>query len=334
MSIETVLPYMTDSISRIMLSLPNEILKQITEIRIRRCRPMVLVFGSKSLFVTDGGKLLNYVADCTYKVLDDEFDLLFKRLSNFSVQTVIDDLQNGFITADGGNRIGVASTAVMRNGCISSVKDINSLNIRIAKEIKNCARQIMNILYINNMPSIIVASSPSGGKTTFLRDFTRLLSSGFNNHYRKVAVIDERCEIAYKNGGRIIADIGCNTDVLSSFPKARGIEMAVRTLSPDYIVCDEISTLEEAEAVQHGFLSGVKFAVSVHASSAAEIVKKPVIRSLLALGEFDFAVLLKDYTNDFEIMEVSELRSEIYRHSINKYDIGCNRAEHASEAEK
>jgi len=238
-------------------------------------------------------------------VLDDEFDLLFKRLSNFSVQTVLDDLLNGFITADGGNRIGVASAAVMKNGSVASVKDIYSLNIRIAKEIKDCARQIMNILYVNNMPSIIVASSPSGGKTTFLRDFTRLLSSGFNNHYRKVSVIDERCEIAYKSGGRIIADIGCNTDVLSSFPKAAGIEMAVRTLSPDYIVCDEISTPQEAQAVQQGFLSGVKFAVSVHASTPAEIIKKPVIKSLLALGEFDFIVLLKNYTNDFEIMEVS-----------------------------
>jgi len=160
LSIETVLPYMTDSIKGIMLSLPNEILKQITEIRIRRCRPMVLVFGSKSLFVTENGKLLNYAADCTYKVLDDEFDLLFKRLSNFSVQTVLDDLLNGFITADGGNRIGVASAAVMKNGSVASVKDIYSLNIRIAKEIKDCARQIMNILYVNNMPSIIVDSSP------------------------------------------------------------------------------------------------------------------------------------------------------------------------------
>lgn len=323
MSIETVIPYMTDSINSVLLSLPKEILKQLTEIRVRRNKPIVLVFGNKSLFITADGKLLNHASQFIYAVNDDEFDVLYKRFSKFSVQNHIDDLVNGFITADGGNRIGVASAAVLRDGNVCSVKDVSSLNIRIAKEIKDCARQIMNVLYINSLPSIIVASSPSGGKTTFLRDFSRLLSSGFNNQYRKVAIVDERCEIAFKADGKIIADVGINTDVLSSFPKAKGIEIAVRTLSPDFIICDEISDISETKAVQQGFLSGVKFAVSVHASSKEEILNKPVVNSLLSLGEFDFVVLLNNYTNDFEIMEVSELRSEMYRNNFNKFSI-CN----------
>lgn len=325
MSIETVLPYMTDNISSVLLSLPKEILIQLTELRIRRGKPLILVFGGKSLFITESGKLINHNAQYAYKIYDDEFDILYKRLNNFSVQNNIDNLINGYITIDGGNRVGVASEAVYKDGELASVKNVSSLNIRIAKEIKDCARQIMNVLYVNSLPSIIVASSPSGGKTTFLRDFSRLLSSGFNNQYRKVAVIDERCEIAFRAGGRIIADVGCNTDVLSSFPKSKGIEIAVRTLSPEFIICDEISDIDEAEAVRQGFLSGVKFAVSVHASSRDEILSKPIIRSLLSLGEFDFVILLNDYTNDFEIMEVSELVSEINRNSINKFGIGYNR---------
>lgn len=332
MSIETVLPYMTDRINSVLLSLPKEILKQLTEIRIRRNKPMILVFGNKSLFIASDGKLLNHSTQYLYTVNDDEFDILFKRLSNYSVQTHIDDLVNGFITAEGGNRVGVASTAVYKEGRVCSVKDISSLNIRIAKEIKDCARQIMNVLYINSLPSIIVASSPSGGKTTFLRDFSRLLSSGFNSHYRKVAIVDERCEIAFKSNGKVIADVGFNTDVLSAFPKAKGIEMAVRTLSPDFIICDEISDINETIAVQQGFLSGVKFAVSVHASSKEEIMNKPVIQNLISLGEFNFVVLLNNYTNDFEIMEVSELRSEIYRNDFDKFCINRYRNQYGTKA--
>lgn len=332
MSIETVFPYLSDGINNVLLSLPKEILNKLTELRIRRNKALILIFSDKSLFITDNGKLMNHNTQYTYKVADDEFDLIFKRLSNFSVQTHIDDLINGFITIDGGNRVGIASTAVFNDGHISSIKNVSSLNIRIAKEVKDCARQIMNVLYINGLPSIIVASPPAGGKTTFLRDFSRLLSSGYNNHYRKVAIVDERCEIAFKSDGRIISDVGCNTDVLSAFPKVKGIEIAVRTLSPDFIICDEISDVSEAKAVRQGFLSGVKFAVSVHASDRQEIMDKPVIRNLISLGEFDFVVLLNDYTNDFEIMEVSELRSEINRNNINKFSLGFNGIRHGTEA--
>lgn len=331
MSIETVLPYLTDSINNVLLSLPKEILNKLTELRIRKNKPLILVFSDKSLFITENGKLMNHNTQFTYKVMEDEFDLIYKRLSNFSVQTHIDDLINGFITVDGGNRVGIASTAVLKDGQIASVKNVTSLNIRIAREVKDCARQIMNVLYINSLPSIIVASPPAGGKTTFLRDFSRLLSSGFNNQYRKVAIIDERSEIAFKSGGKIISDVGCNADILSSFPKAKGIEIALRTLSPDFIICDEISDINEAKAVRQGFLSGVKFAVSVHASTKQEILDKPVIRNLISLGEFDFVVLLNDYTNDFEIMEVSELRSEIDRNRINKYSLGYNGHQYGAE---
>ncbi len=118
---------------------------------------------------------------------------------------------------------------------------------------------------------------------------------------------------------------------MSSFPKAKGIEIALRTLSPDFIICDEISDINEAKAVRQGFLSGVKFAVSVHASTKQEILDKPVIRNLISLGEFDFVVLLNDYTNDFEIMEVSELRSEIDRNRINKYSLGYNGHQYGAE---
>ncbi len=313
------MPSLSDGINNSISALPKEMIKKLNEIRIRKNKPLVLVFGNNCYFITQNGKLLNHYSDYAYKVSNEEFDIIFRRLSNYSVHSAIDNLTKGFITADGGNRVGVTSTAVIRDNDINSVKDITSLNIRISNEIKDCARPVLNLLYVNDFPSIIVASPPSGGKTTFLRDFSRLLSGGFNNRYRKVAIIDERNEIAFKNNGNIDADIGLNTDVLSGFPKDIGIEIAVRTLSPDIIICDEITSSEEVKAMSDGFLSGVKFAVSVHASTKHELLNKKIIRELIEFNEFDYIVLLNDYTNDFQILEVSELRSEIFRNNSSEF---------------
>lgn len=321
MGLKTIVPSLSDGIKNTISALPKEMMSKLNEIRIRKNKPLVLVFGNNCYFITEKGKLLNHYSDYAYKVGSEEFDVVFRRLSNYSVHSAIDNLTKGFITADGGNRVGVSSTAVIKDKVISSVKDITSLNIRISNEIKDCARPILNLLYVNNFPSIIVASPPSGGKTTFLRDFARLLSCGFNNRYRKVAIIDERNEIAFKNSGNIDADIGLNTDVLSGFPKDVGIEIAVRTLSPDIIICDEITSSEEVKAMSDGFLSGVKFAVSVHASSKQELINKKIVRELIEFNEFDYIVLLNNYTNDFEIWEVSEIRSEIYRNNSSEFII-------------
>lgn len=313
MSLKSLIPSLSDGIAGSISALPNEVLRQLNEIRIRRNQPLILVFGKNCLFITRKGKLLNHYSELAYMVDDEEFELIFRRLSNYSVHSVMDNLTKGFITAEGGNRIGVTSTAVIKEKEIASVKDINSLNLRIANEIKDCSRQILNMLFVNNFPSIIVASPPAGGKTTFLRDFARLLSSGFNSRYRKVVIIDERNEIAYKGAAGINADIGLNTDVLTGFPKSVGIEMAIRTLSPDIIICDEISASSEVAAMADGFNSGVRFAVSVHAADNKDLIEKAIIRELILRNEFEYVVMLNDYTNDFEITEVSEIRSEIFR---------------------
>ena len=322
MSLKSIIPSLSDGIAGSISALPNEVLKQLNEIRIRRNLPLILVFGKNCLFITRKGKLLNHFSELVYTVEDEEFELVFRRLSNYSVHSFMDNLIKGFITAEGGNRIGVTATAVIKEKEIASVKDISSLNVRIANEIKDCSRQILNMLFVNGFPSIIVASPPAGGKTTFLRDFARLLSSGFNNRYRKVVIVDERNEIAYKGAEGINADVGLNTDVITGFPKSIGIEMSVRTLSPDIVVCDEISSSAEVAAMADGFNSGVKFAVSVHAANKNDLIEKKIIRELILRNEFEYIVLLNDYTNDFEIMEVSELRSEIFRNYSSELMLG------------
>lgn len=313
MSFKTALPALSDKLAGVLSALPGEISRQITEIRLRKGGAVVLLLGRSCYFLSENGRLLNHYADCLYTVCEEEFDFIFRRLCNYSLHSALDSLSKGFITCDGGNRIGVASSAVMKSGEVSAVKDVTSLNIRLSNEVKDAARRVLNMLCVNALPSIIVASPPAGGKTTFLRDYARLLSGGFNNHFRKVVIIDERNEIAQKQNAVITADVGVNTDVLTYFSKSDGIEIAVRTLSPEVIVCDEISRRREVLAMADGFCSGVKFAVSVHASSFDEMLSKPVVRSLIMMNEFEYVVLLKDYTNDFEIVKASDLKSEIIR---------------------
>lgn len=305
MSLNTLIPCLSDGINTALSQLGATALNALTEIRLRKNLPLVLCAGRNVYFITAKGKLLNHCSEYAYRVDEEEFDVVFRRLCNYSVHCEIDNLINGYITVKGGNRVGVCSTAVKTNGVVTAVKEITSLNIRISKEVRDCAKPILNLLYVNDFPSIIVASPPSGGKTTFLRDFTRLLSGGFNNCYVKTAVIDERNEIACKDDGCVTADLGVNTDVITGFTKAAGIEIAVRTLAPEMIICDEISSVEEIEAMKNGFLSGAAFAVSVHAKSKEQLMNKHIVRNLIATREFSYVVLLKDYTNEFEIMEVS-----------------------------
>ncbi len=304
MALNSIIPCLSDGVNASLAQLPAEVLKSITELRIRKNLPLVIVFGNRVCFITEQGKLMNHISEFAYTVNEDEFDLIFRRLCNYSVHCEIDNMINGFITVNGGNRVGVCSSAVINGGRITSVKNPTSLNIRIAKEIKNCAKPVLNMLYINKLPSIIVAAPPGGGKTTFLRDFARLLSGGFNNNYRKVCIIDERNEISCCTSSGDFADIGPNTDVVCGFPKAMGIENAVRSLSPEMIVCDEISSLKEIEAMKNGFLSGAAFAVSVHAGSMRQLMNKKLLHDLVDTGEFEYIVFLKKYTDEFEITEV------------------------------
>lgn len=146
MALNSIIPCLSDGVNASLAQLPAELLKSITELRIRKNLPLVIVFGNRVCFITEQGKLMNHISEFAYTVNEDEFDLIFRRLCNYSVHCEIDNMINGFITVNGGNRVGVCSSAVINGGRITSVKNPTSLNIRIAKEIKNCAKPVLNML--------------------------------------------------------------------------------------------------------------------------------------------------------------------------------------------
>lgn len=311
-----------DELRGIFELLPKHIASAICEVRIRAEKPLIIYIKNTPYFITKSGKLINNICSDIVLISNKQFEYIVNAACNNSFHSNVSTMLNGYVTTKDGLRIGVCSTAVRKNSQLYSIKDITSLSIRIPHQIDNCSGVILSSVYDTPFPNIIIASAPSGGKTTLLRDMCKKLSSGYRGNYSKVTVIDEREEISTG------FDVGINTDVIKCFTKKEGIELAVRTLSPQIIVCDEIGNEDEVNAIRYGFSSGVSFIVTVHASSYNDLIKRSVVQKLISTEQFKYIVLLKDYTNDYEIFDITGEESENCRKSDgdNFFCYGGNKA--------
>lgn len=271
---------------------------KITEIRLRRERPIVLMHNSEMIFINAEGKLTRLFDKECIKVSSAEIDSIFYAVCRNSVHSFQDDICNGFITISGGHRVGLCGTAVIHNGKISNIKNISGLNFRISREIIGLGEDIFNRVFCCGLSNVLVAGAPSSGKTTVLRDLCRLLG----NRY-KVSVIDERSEIAAVYGGVPQNDIGINTDVFDGFSKSDGLETAVRVMSPDIILFDEAGSQNEFEYMRYAMTCGVRICASIHAFSVDDVKRK-----LPFWASFDYIAMLgKNTAENIKIFGTYEL---------------------------
>lgn len=276
-----------------LLAVSDEIKKETFEIRMRAEGALILGGTYGCGFINSDGRFSLIYPKSPVVVTRQELDATLSRMCSFSMHTYQQNLVDGYITLSGGHRVGVCGTAVNEKSIIMSVREISSLNIRIAREIYGVSRKILDEVFYEHISSLIIAGPPSSGKTTLIRDIARELSGGFGCCYRKVVIADERGEIAAIKDGIPQNDIGLNSDVICGFPKGIAIMNALKSMSPEVIICDEVGTKDEIKAIEYGLNSGVKFILTVHASSYEELKRKKQIKMLLETGEFNNIVLLK-----------------------------------------
>ena len=208
-----------------------------------------------------------------------DLETVLRRCCEDSVYAYTESLREGFV-AFGGCRVGVAGRAVMEEGVVCGVDHVTSLVFRIPHNIEGAAASAADVFRrMGGRRGMLVYSAPGVGKTTLLRDLILRLSGG--PRPIRVAVVDCRGEL----GGDFIGR-GCLVDYLVDYPKAEGIEIATRTLSPEAVVCDEIGGFEEAESILAVQNCGVPLIASAHADSYASLLSRSPVRLLVECGIF------------------------------------------------
>lgn len=280
---EMILNFLPKNIADLISQIPPNQREELEEIRIRINRPIEVTMKGASRF-------LSYIIQP-----DDAFHLMNK-ISHFSIYTLEEELKQGFITVSGGHRIGLAGKVILEGGRVKAIRDISSFNIRIAREKIGIAEPIIPYIFQgNNWMHTMVIGPPQTGKTTLLRDIARIASSGSVSkgiHACKVGIVDERSEIAGCVNGIPQLTFGHRLDVLDACPKAEGMMMMIRSMSPDVLIVDEIGRKEDAEAIEEAVHAGIKLMMTTHGTSLEEVRKRPSLRAILDQGIFQRYVVL------------------------------------------
>ncbi|WP_124099130.1 stage III sporulation protein AA [Ruminococcus sp. Marseille-P6503] len=280
---------LTPKIRNAIISIPEPERNRIQEIRLRLSKMLTVTLYGKEYFVDGKGRLMNNYSD-GIPVAADDIAVTYKRALQNSVHSFHREISRGYITAEGGNRVGFCGTAVLdpsKDYAVDSIKNISSINIRIAREVKNCSVEIFEKTLSERPSSLIIAGPPSSGKTTVLRDLCRIAGS-----FYRLSVIDERNELAATKDGAAMNDVGMMSDVFNSYNKYDGIMTAVKVMSPTILVCDEIGSKEDMKALEYAVNSGVKLIASCHASTIDELKKRPLVSKLIKEKVFDYCALL------------------------------------------
>ncbi len=284
-----VLPVLPPNLEKMIAGLPGHILARLEEIRLRRDRPLAAGAGGQDYFLRPDGQP-DLIPDNAYLTSGEDLERVIHNISGSSFYALEEELRNGYITLPGGHRIGLTGRAVLEDGRVKTLKYLSGLNIRISREIKGAAAALLPRLLdqaANNIHHTVIFSPPCCGKTTLLRDLVRLASNGvpqLNYPGRTVGLVDERSEIAGCYRGVPQMDVGVRTDVLDGCPKAQGMIMLLRSMSPDIIVTDEIGKMEDISALEEVFNAGVRIIVTIHASSLRELNNRPALKYLLQLN--------------------------------------------------
>ena len=265
----------------------NEIIKlncsqSITEIRLRTRSKVILICINREI-----------VLDCivtTNAILE-----VLLNVSKNSIYAIQNDINNGFVIIRGGHRIGISGEVVYVDEKIKNIKNICSLNIRVARQIYGCADKVLpEIIEDGKINNTLIISPPGCGKTTLIRDIIRQISNGIPSMKFKgknVSLIDERGEIASVYEGVASLDVGVRTDIMSNVTKATGMKMMIRSMSPRVIAADEIGTDDDTDTIRFASRSGVAVFATMHGYNWRCDIPKDILtcfRCIITLSDKPF----------------------------------------------
>lgn len=280
---EDVLTLLPKKIHEQLRCMPQALSERVEELRIRIGRPLEVIIGGRPTFMP-------------YLVDKDDAQSLLGHLSQYSLYTLEEELKRGYITISGGHRVGLAGKVILEAGAVKAIRDVSSFNIRIARQKIGIAEELISNLYTDEWRHTLIIGAPQSGKTTLLRDIARIISGGSERYGiqpKKVGIIDERSEIAGCVHGVPQLEFGPRVDVLDGCPKAEGMMMMIRSMSPDVLVVDEIGRAEDTMAVLEAVNAGIKMIITTHGHSLEEVKKRPNIAHILEQKIFERFIELK-----------------------------------------
>ncbi len=260
--------------------LPMRERQRLQELRLRCGYPASYLAGGEEHIVPSGQR--GYYVDSAC------LQALVNRASGYCAYGAAAQLKHGFLTLPGGHRLGLCGQAVMGTEGIRSLRELSSINLRIARQVPGCGEAAGTFLK-RHPGSTLIAGPPGCGKTTLLRELICLVSDGL---HERVGIVDERMELAACAGGLPGFQVGRLTDILSGVRKEDGIYMLLRTMNPGWIAVDEITEEGDVDAMLRSSFCGVRLLASAHVFSREDLKQRPLYARMCGLGLFENLILM------------------------------------------
>lgn len=317
------------NLREIIMNIPATHAADVEEIRLRTNKPLIIYSNNEDIHLDIKGGIVKD-KNKSYMVTAMDISKVFELITDYSIYALEEELRNGFVTIKGGHRVGISGRVVLNGNKIKTIKDISGLNIRISKQKLGISDELMNFVITStkNFMNTLIISPPQSGKTTLLRDIIRNLSNGMKKPYFsgfKVSVVDERSEIAGCFQGVPQNDIGYRSDVLDACPKAEGIMMLIRSMSPQIIATDEIGKKEDIEAIEEALTAGIKIITTVHGKDLEDVTQRPTLNQLLNKKVFERMIILTNQPKVGTIHSIIDSSSykTIYSHIFERREGIC-----------